>query len=215
MAFRSYTLGTPFQILAKNRPYPSRYSFRKLRAKSNQVPSSRSGIYKEGLNMKYYEMITFTPKYDPGKDNKSPLGRRFHNVAWAEQVACAILNHLKEDCCFRASKVLELLVEIDRLDLLPGDRSGKSTDEIESWKLSGAASKKFTSAFNGTDHLYFSEVAIIKHTENILLDAGGSYKSNLYHFMLHPDDIAKMQRLGKLPGGKADNRGSVFLIVKI
>ena len=67
--------------------------------------------------MKYYQKITFKPSMKV--DDKSDADER--REAWLEEVACAILNHTKEDCCLKVRSILEML----RGDLwggLPGER---------------------------------------------------------------------------------------------
>ena len=150
--------------------------------------------------MPYYEKIEFQPIMEIGGYKNTAVDRRIARQAWAEHVACAVLNHLKDDCCMRITEILEVLVEAGRIDLLPGSQSGKKPEEIELRSLSGAAAQRLKAAFNGCDHLYIGQIAIMLHEEEIYMeDLDDHYRASFYHIMLHPDDIGKMRREGKLP----------------
>lgn len=161
--------------------------------------------------MHYYENIEFKPvlKLDMGK--KATRGPPF---AWLEAVACTILNHTKEDCCITLRKVMELLIEAGRTDLLPGDQTGKKAEEINVGSLLGTATNMVQSVMRSRDHMYCGQIGIIINYMTVpppesFFEVKGdkpaeteAHNITFYYFHLNPKETKKMFKEGNLKSKK-------------
>ena len=151
--------------------------------------------------MKYYAHIEFVPSMKV--DDKSDADDK--RLAWLEEVACAILNHTKEDCCLRVRHILEMLVEAKRVDLLPG-KKGKYTP-ID--RLTGGAASKLRAAFD--DYILINQIAIVRGSicvptskfieKNIIkrTSVRDTRYLDLYYFIVNPDTLRDLYKNGTLP----------------
>jgi hypothetical protein len=157
--------------------------------------------------MNYYEKITFTPTLDANTETSDT----FKRLAWVEDVACTILNHTKEDCCFTIRKILETLIEADRFDLLPGNQCGKTGDEVNLNHLIGAATSKFRKAVGSKGLCYWGQIGILQNWVKVPLasehrpelgEEEGKIDCRLvefYYFFVNPDLLREYYTKGLLP----------------
>lgn len=147
--------------------------------------------------MKYYQRIDFIPSLKVDEDS-SPEEKR---EAWLEEVACAVLNHTKEDCCLRVRQVLELLVEVNRADLLPGKKERYYPID----QLVGGASIKMRNATDSFTKIGQIAVAQCHATipkagnDDVPFSPSDSRKVDLYYFLVNPDTLRDLYKKGTLP----------------
>ncbi|VGO11873.1 hypothetical protein PDESU_00420 [Pontiella desulfatans] len=142
--------------------------------------------------MKYYQKIEFVPSMKLDKDSCPDEKRE----AWLEEVACAILNHTKEDCCLKVRQVLEMLVEANRADLLTGSKDKYYSID----QLVGGATKKMRSL---DEVVQINQITVVRCEAWVPTTKREKPRIvDLYYFLLNPDEVSDLHKKGTLPKSK-------------